>query len=428
MIAADDPARVAALAAALVDAGDVEAGVEILDRAVRATDRPDPVLATNLARLIWPTGAVERAATLLEDAATAAPGKVAIWVNLGDVRSALDDPHAESAYRRALCLAPAVPEIHWSLATDLLVRGQADRAWPHYHWRHRDPRVRQRPTPFPRLVSIDRLPPRVLVWSNEGVGEDLRYAGLLPVLAAAGTSILFETDPRLVPLFRRSFPSITVVGRAWPPASPAADRTIDAHASLGDLWPLLAGGGAAPVARGYLRADPAAVAALRARYRALGEGPVVGLSWMSRRTPFARSKSVDLAALAPLLARPAVFVALQYGDDGGDGEPKGLYRDRAIDPLVDLDGFAAQVAAMDLVVTSSSTTAHMAGALDVPAWVMVHRGPPITPYWQAGRPEVDWYPRMRVRRQAVPGHWTDVVAGFVDEFDAWLAGRRPPMP
>ncbi|MGE0724553.1 MAG: tetratricopeptide repeat protein [Alphaproteobacteria bacterium] len=416
-----DPAEVQARADSLLAAGDPDGAVDVLDRAVRAMARPHPVLAINLGRLLWPRGAVERATGLLEAATAAAPGEAAGWLNLGDARAAADDPRAETAYRRAIALRPDLPSLHWSLATDLLVHGRPMRAWPHFLWRHRDPAVRARPSPYLRLESRDRPPARLLLWSNEGIGEDLRYAGLLPALARRGIAAVVEADPRLVPLLGRSFPGLDVVARAWPPAPAAAAPAIGAQATLADLWPLLAPDGPPPVAAAYLRPGPQ-TATLRARYRGLGEGPLVGVSWRSVRTPFAAAKSISPADLAPLLARPAVFVSLQHGE-AGTAAGDGLHRDASIDPLVDLDAFAAQVAAMDLVITTSSTTAHMAGALGVPTWVALHRGPPITPYWRAGRDAVDWYPSMRVWRQATPGRWDDVLRAIGDALDHWLAGR-----
>src|SRR3546814_16287090 len=72
--------------------------------------------------------------------------------------------------------------------------------------------------------------------------------------------------------------------------------------------------------------------------------------------------------------------------------------------MQDLDGFAAQVAAMDMVITTSNTTAHMAGALGRPTWVMLHQG--ISPHWYWGRDgeTTPWYPSLRLLRQPVDGH------------------------
>ncbi|WP_374450303.1 hypothetical protein [Stella sp.] len=398
-------AEVDAAAAGRLAAGDVEGAIAEL-RAGQGRS-PHPVLATNLGRLLWRRGAVDEAAELLEWAVRLAPEAAAGWVNLGDLRAALDDPRAGRAYRRAVALVPDPAEIHWSIAVDLLTQGEWRRAWPHAAWRCRHPRVRQRPAPYPPLAERRRPGGRLLVWSHEGIGEDLRHVALLPALAATGFQVVLEVDARLVPLFARSFPAVEVVARAWPPHPATADRAIVAHSALGDLpaWFGLEPD-QVPAAAPWLRADRDRAAALRARYRALGQGPVVGIAWESRNTPLAEAKSLAPAALASLLAVPGlVFVDLQYGARAGGGDGR-LFRDPGIDPLADLDGFAAQVAALDLVVSSSNSTVHMAGALGVPTWTLVHRGPPITPYWIAGRPRPPWYRSMTMLRQDRPGDWS----------------------
>ncbi len=424
-----------AAARALLDGGDVEGAVEVLRQGQERT--PHPVLATNLGRLTWRRGDLERGLELLEWAAATAPDSAAAWLNLGDARVAAGDPSGEHAYRRALHLADRPAAIHWSIALDLLTRGQWARAWPHYAWRPLHPEVRQRRAPYPHLWDRPEPGGRILLWSNEGVGEDLRHAALLPMLLAAGYAIVLEIDPRLVALFQRSFPDVQVVPRAWPPGSETTRRDIVAHCALGDLPPFLRlDPRHLPVGRPWLRADPARVRALRTRYAEWG-APLVGLSWQSRTTPFAEAKSVGLAAFAPLLAAGsslpgaggAAFVDLQYAAAEAERArlptalAARLHRDSAIDPMVDLDGFAAQVAALDLVVSSSNTTVHMAGALGVPVWTMVHCGPPITPYWLAESAGSPWYPTMRVWRQDRPGNWSQPLSGIMDGFRAWILAR-----
>ncbi len=421
MTAAETHAR----ASLRLEAGDVDGAVALLrDGQARW---PHPTLATNLARIVWRRGAVEEAADLLEWAVREAPDAAAGWLNLGDVRAACDDARAETAYRRALALVPEPADIHWSLAVDLLTRGEWRRAWPHYAWRRHHPRVRQRPSPFPSLDR--RLAPggRILVWSHEGIGEDLRHAALLPALVATGFRVVLELDDRLVPLFARSFPGIDVVGRAWPPHPATADRAIVAQAALGDL-PAWFGldPDTVPAGRPWLRPCPTRVAALRRHHARLGPGPAVGLAWRSRNTPFAEAKSIGQADLAPLLATEgAVFVDLQYGPASDRPDPR-LHRDAAIDALVDLDGFAAQVAALDLVVSTSNSTVHMAGALGVPVWTMVHRGPPTTPYWIAGRDRSPWYPQMAVLRQERPGDWSAPLAQIHRRLAGFLGSKAVP--
>ena len=69
--------------------------------------------------------------------------------------------------------------------------------------------------------------------------------------------------------------------------------------------------------------------------------------------------------------------------------------------------FAAQIAAMDLVITIDNSTAHLAGALGIPVWVLL----PFAPDWRwlLDREDCPWYPAMRLFRQPEPGDWQSVV-------------------
>jgi ADP-heptose:LPS heptosyltransferase len=94
------------------------------------------------------------------------------------------------------------------------------------------------------------------------------------------------------------------------------------------------------------------------------------------------------------------------GEPGkGAGAP--ILIDRTVDQLSDLDTFAAQIAAMDLVITIDNSTAHLAGALGVPVWALL----PFAPDWRwlLDREDCLWYPTMRLFRQMEPGNWQSVV-------------------
>jgi ADP-heptose:LPS heptosyltransferase len=120
-----------------------------------------------------------------------------------------------------------------------------------------------------------------------------------------------------------------------------------------------------------------------------------------------------LSLLVPLFTRLDLrWVSLQYGEPeilenqvASVGAP--ILIDRSVDQFSDLDGFAAQVAAMDLVITIDNSTAHLAGALGVPVWVLL----PFAPDWRwlLGREDCLWYPTMCLFRQTEPGDWRSVV-------------------
>lgn len=272
---------------------------------------------------------------------------------------------------------------------------------------------------------------RLLVWGESGVGDELLFASLVPDLVKTGIACVVECDARLVPLLGRSLPDVEVIARPDDPAASSlsplcADVTVQVPAS--DLPRHLRRTLAAFASqRPYLVADSNKVRALRRRTGDVGLH--IGISWRSAAST-ARSLPLAqlMASLAPLL-EPAggQLVSLQYGVAEDERTVGGLIHERGIDPIADLDGFAALVAAMDLVVTVDNTTAHVAGGLGVPGWVLL----PFVPAWfwgmEAGR--TFWYPSLRLFRQSHPGDWSGVLAAVSGALAQWLAsagkGCRP---
>ena len=119
------------------------------------------------------------------------------------------------------------------------------------------------------------------------------------------------------------------------------------------------------------------------------------------------------------------FVSLQYGmkpDDPVLAAVNGrLIVGAEIDALASLDASAAQVAAMDLVITVSNTTAHLAGAQGVVVWTLLPEGPGCFWYWLRNRSDTPWYQSMRNFRQPRRGDWQ----GAVDAVAQALVEMKP---
>ena len=169
--------------------------------------------------------------------------------------------------------------------------------------------------------------------------------------------------------------------------------------------------------------------AIRERYGANARTPLVGISWMTTKSfKYADSKSIPLHLWRGILSTPqAKFVSLQYGDAAEEIANMNemlddkLIRDTDIDPNSDLDDFAAQVAAMDLVITTSNTTAHIAGALNIPALVLTPLGFGGFWHWFLDRDDSPWYPSVRLLRQAKRGEWGEVLERAAAALTAFTA-------
>jgi glycosyl transferase family 2 len=215
------------------------------------------------------------------------------------------------------------------------------------------------------------------------------------------------TDPRLVPLFTRSFPGLDV--RAKGIEDEKLRREADVVASFETLMQHLVPD-AATLAASFspLRADASLVRRFRERYRRRGSRvPVIGIAWASD------NEGKDLPPLESwahfLREVPARFISLQYGDVAGDvASFRALgpapWSDPEVDSLRDLDTYAAQVASLDAVVAISNTAVHMAGGLGIPTIVVLDDRFHLI--WPVGENRTPWYPDLvLVRKQG--RDWTE---------------------
>jgi Tfp pilus assembly protein PilF len=354
----------------------------------------------------------------------------------GNVRLALGDIQAAlQHYDAALRINPNAADAHYNKGLVLLATAEFSNAWEHYDWRLRwDMAIR-----VGQSRSIERVAPDwngqstnkpILVIPEHGLGDQIFYGGMLADLqrVAPGSTVCLE--PRLVPLFARSFANLHF----------ASPNTIDTEeclkhsafgaqihmGSLGRFFRASATG-LSNVSTPYLKADLVKTAELRNRI-AKKERLVCGISWRSKNADFGADKSITLEKLTPLLSAPGVdFIDLQYGDTSDERlafeQTHGICMRRLddIDNKNDIDSLAALISACDIVVTISNITAHIAAALGKPTLVMLPNSPSLFWYWHRERTDSPWYPTAVLVRQNQPGEWQDVVEiarAALDEFSS----------
>ncbi|AVM75651.1 tetratricopeptide repeat protein [Magnetospirillum gryphiswaldense] len=321
---------------------------------------------------------------------------------------------ARDLLHEALRVAPDWVASRMELALLEASLGRFEQVAPHWAWRFRAENQRQsRPFPQPAWDGLCRSGQTLVLWAEQGVGDEVLWLSLVPDLLAAGMRLVIECDVRLRDLLCRSFPAATVVARRDPP-DPACLEAEAVQSSLAELFLHIPRATGRP---GYFRADGDKVARLRRQLQTEDGGkPLIGLSWRSNAVSCGRNKSLSLDQWRTILSVPDVsFVALQYGDIDGDlaaaEAATGIRVLRAsdIDIMNDLDGFAALVAAMDKVITTSNTTVHFAGALGVETHVLLPKVRGRLWYYGVNEPTSRWYGTLRLHRQSVQDRWDDVL-------------------
>lgn len=335
---------------------------------------------------------------------------------MGEIAAAVD------AFDASLRLAPDAAEVRLARGLAKLADGRFADGWADYETRwdapsfagHSDSSIpadlRARLIRWPTRADLaDR---RVLVVGEQGVGDVVMLASVLPDLRAIAGDVALACEPRLHRLFAASFAGLRLTD-----AQAALDMAedFDVIVGLGSLPSVFRNAMADFPGTPYLTPSPAAqqrAADILGPKRAPRR---VGLSWQggSRRTRRS-SRSIPLDAFARVLTREDVeVVSLQYGDVAAEiaGVSASLPRPILAPPpgaTEDFDDLAGWVSQMDLVVSVQTSLVHLCGALGVPCVVLV----PHVAEWRYGATgtSLPWYASVRLVRQAPPGAWAPAIA------------------
>lgn len=330
---------------------------------------------------------------------------------------------------------PENPNVQYNLALLLLSDGRFDEGWEQYDWRLKQPTASAHYEHFdiPRWRGEDLTGKSILIWAEQGLGDEIMTASMFGDVMSRAAQVTVFASRRLVPLFKRSFPDMKVMQRCDNTRPEAYRRErlpeymlpldFDAknynfQASQADLGRYLRRSFGSFPRRQFLAADKERVAAHVAELRARAPEArfFVGISWNSHRNiRIGKLKGVKLSQFLPILQTPGIaFVNLQYGDTTGErAEIEREYGikilDLGVDPLSDMDEFAAVTAAVDAVVTVSNTAAHVSGALGIKTFVLTPEGPGRLWYHFRRLYYSPWYYDVTLIRQTASSLWAEAI-------------------
>lgn len=395
-------------------------GLIILQSVFENADSDDLVFLQ--ATLQKGAGHADKAKSLFEKLCEKNPHHIAALSNLAGLWA--DQGESEKAvalYKKALARAPQHPHIRAQLAQILLRKGDLAEGFA-YHEARFEQGGHVKPRPFTQAPwNGKKGDGGLLLWNEQGVGEEILYASLLNDVKALCGRLYVECDARLLPLFARSFQGIHFVARQEPPAPTLFEKNIIAQCAAGSAAAFLRKGmDDFNHGHGYLLADKEKTKALRTKYENIKKekgltGKLIGVSWRSKPLRLGDPKSTALSDWGTLMdSSPHLFVSLQYQATRDDfafaaSRQWNVIEDSDIDQAHALDDFAAQIAALDGVVSVSNTTAHMAGALGLPVAVLLPRSKGLMWHWFEKGERSPWYASARLIRQSMDGNWSDAL-------------------
>lgn len=373
-----------------------------------------------------------------ERAVALAPGYAAAHYNRGLVLTELGQYDAAlGAYGRAVALDANHADAHFNRSVVWLLTGDFGQGWPAYEWRRRTARG----AAMDRGVRLNRpcwlgeeslAGQTLLLTAEQGLGDTIQFCRYAPLAAERGARVVLEVPQPLTRLLSGldGVAEMVVQGAALPAFDyycPLMSLPLAFKTTLASI----------PAAVPYLAAEREKVRFWRDRL-----GPRrrlrVGLVWAGGHRPrqsecgsVNQRRNIALAQLAPLALPDIEYVSLQKGEaargeltelsaQGWDGPPIADFT-----PLLhDFSDTAALVENLDLIISVDTSTAHLAGALGKPVWILNRFD--TCWRWLIDREDSPWYPTATLYRQRARGAWDDVVARVARDLERLARSERPP--
>ncbi len=314
-------------------------------------------------------------------------------------------------------------ELHWELGFARLLAGDLKNGFSDYEHRWgMEEAGRKRHERIPEWDGRS-LKHSLLVCSEQGFGDTIQFCRFLPLLKSLVQQVVFEVQPELVRLLKVSpaCEGIEIVarGESIPPVSARASL-MSLPFLLGTDWETL------PTRTPYLRppsTHPAPFSESSDRLR-------IGIAWNGSPSFKNNAKrSMSLSQFAPILEMPELTY-YSFLKGSAEEEIKQFGMETVVHNLSgsirDFADSAAIMSEMDLVITTCTSVAHLAGALGKPVWVLLCHAADWR--WLLKRQDTPWYPTMKLFRQQTPGDWDGVIRSVTTALDEWLANKENSSP
>ena len=317
-------------------------------------------------------------------------------------------------YRKAISINPDYAEAHYNLAILWLFMLNFKDGWAQYEWRWKATNL-----VLPAYGSVksvwngNRIENRLLVLSEQGIGDQILYSSVFNELGQRGKSVTVALPKKLISLYSRSYPEFTFIDQSEEISDTQFDEIIPMASLMQHFRPDTSAFKLAKFP--YLEADQESVA----KFKATMKSPKkisCGIAWTTASRTLAGDKGIPVGELSPIIALDKYeFFNLQFGDIASDLEDfkrlckKEIHKFDGVNYFDDIDSVSAIIQACDLVVTSSNTVAHIAGALNKVTILILPYSVGKLWYWQELNGFSFWYPSVKIFSQKVQGNWNEVI-------------------
>ena len=305
-------------------------------------------------------------------------------------------------------------QINYNLAHIYLAEMNFLEGWKQYEWRWKTREFNSAPITTSKPIWNGKdFAVRLYVWAEQGLGDQILYASMFHQLRSSVQTLIVGVDQKLLILFRRSFPNIEFLDKNFI----VSEENYDVHIPIGSLGQFFRRD-----KKDFETVQYPYLTVCNEKYQSLKKKLVqpslklVGLSWLSKNEKIGSFKSIQLSELLPILTvSNTKFIDLQYTDTVSErGQLRKEYgidieKINSIDNFNDIDGLAALIMCCDMVITTSNTTAHLAGAIGKKVILLLPFSKGRFWYWHHENKQSLWYPSVTVNEQLKMDDWLEVI-------------------
>ena len=324
------------------------------------------------------------------------PFNIKALLNLANLYLDCNEPDKSISYfNSALKINPHHPEAHFQKSLCLLQMGFFIEAWQEYEWRWQRP---QKSSSYLKssknLLKPGQRVHRLLIWSEQGIGDEIMFACQFPLLYQLADVIIIQAEPRLMSIFSFSFPNYKFISRD----NSIPEDDYDAHLPIGNLCQhfLTSKNKFLELKNIYLYSPD------QFRFKFNSElksnKKFCGISWKSYAKEFGLDKSIALNDFLRRLDRDNLqLINLQYGDCEIELKAaESLFNISIFRPEFDLTkdftALAALISECDQVISVSNSMLHLAAALGKECQLMLSKHKDWR--WSLDPHQILWYKNL----------------------------------
>jgi tetratricopeptide (TPR) repeat protein len=361
----------------------------------------------NIANCYIDLGHIEKAIRILENIAIKNKNVSMIFTNLGYSYKLLGNyDKANLNYQKAITINPNNCDAHFNLSHIKLGENNFKDGWYHYEQRWGTKKFSYKLNFEKPLWNLKLGYGRILIWAEQGIGEQILFSTILPELSSHFKKVLVAINDKLVPVFKLRFKDIEVL----PVSQKVNEDKFDFHLPIGSLGKFFR--------KDHNSFPHTPVSSFTKEKKITNNSkPRCALSWISSNEDLKKNKSMKLNDLVDIISiKEFEFFNIQYTNE--QDEVDDFFKDHGIkinniegvDPFNDLLGLTDFINTCDFVITVSNTNAHLAASLGIPTYLLLPLSKGKFWYWSNEKNNKNlWYPSILKFQQCKAGSWIDPV-------------------